>query len=37
LTARFFSHRVEVRDLLQSAVIVSLHYLPQISSTVTCG
>jgi len=22
---------------MQSAVIVSLHYLPQMSSTVTCG
>jgi len=33
----FFSHRIKVRDLLQWAVIVSLHYLPQLSSTVTCG
>jgi len=33
----FFPHRITVRDLLQSAVIVSLHYLPQMSSTVTCG
>jgi len=33
----FFSHCIKVRDLLQSAVIASLHYLPQMSSTVTCG
>jgi len=30
-----FSHRIKVRDLLQSAVIVSLHYAPQMSSKVT--
>ena len=34
---RFFSHRIKVRDLLQSEVIVSLHYLPQMSSTITYG
>jgi len=28
----FFSHSMKVRDLLLSAVIVSLHYLPQMSS-----
>jgi len=33
----FFSHRIKVRDLLQTAVIVSLHYVPQMSSKVTCG
>jgi len=27
----FFSHRIKVRNLLQSAVTVSLHYLPQIA------
>jgi len=26
-----WQHRIEVRDLLQSAVIASLHYLPQIA------
>jgi len=27
----FFSHRIKVHDILHSAVIVSLHYLPQIA------
>ena len=31
-----FSHRIKVRNFLQSAVIVSLHYAIQMSSKITC-
>jgi len=33
----FFSHSMKIHDLLLSAVVVSLHYLAQMSLTVTCG